>query len=69
MGKDYGMHFYQINFVVKEHKTDEFIDSLRTLSRRFRREKGCFSYSMFHDSEKENTYSVVGEWKTHQAME
>jgi quinol monooxygenase YgiN len=55
--------------LVKEYKTDEFIDNLCTLSRRFRFEKDCFSYRAYQDSERENTYSLVGEWKTRQAME
>jgi quinol monooxygenase YgiN len=42
---------------------------MRSFSRKIRKEKGCLTYSVYRDSEKENTYSVVGEWKTHQAME
>ncbi len=63
------MLLYQIKIVIKKHKTDEFVDNLLTLSRGFRKEKGCFGYSVYRDSEKENTYSVIGEWKTRQAME
>jgi len=33
------------------------------------KQKGCLGYSVYRDSEKENIYSVVGEWQTHQAME
>ena len=61
--------FYQIKIVVKPYKTDEFVESMRSFLPRIRNEKGCLAYSLFWDFEKENTYSVVGEWKTRQAME
>jgi len=63
------MLFYHIKIVVKQFKTDEFIKSIRSFARRIRKEKGCLGYSVYRDFEKENTYSVVGEWKTRQAME
>ena len=63
------MRFYHIKIVVKQYKTDEFVKSMRSFARRIRKEKGCLGYSLYRDSEKENTYSVVGEWKTRQAME
>ncbi len=63
------MLFYQIKIVIKQYKTDEFVKSMRSFSRKIRKEKGCLGYSVYRDSEKENTYSVVGEWKTRQAME
>ena len=63
------MLFYQIKIVVKQYKTDEFVESMRSFSRRIRIEKGCLAYSVYWDFEKENTFSVVGEWKTRTAME
>ena len=63
------MFIYQIKTVIKPYKTDEFIKSMLSFSPRIRKEKGCVGYSVYRDSEKENTYSVVGEWKTRQAME
>ena len=63
------MFFYQIKIVIKKHKTDEFVDHLCTLSRGFRKEKGCLGHSVYRDHENENTYSLIGEWKTRQAME
>ncbi len=63
------MLLYQIKIVIKKHKTDEFVDNLCTLSRGFRKEKGCLGYSVYRDFEKENTFSVIGEWKTRKAME
>ena len=63
------MRFYQIKIVVKQYKTDEFVKSMRSFSRKIRQEKGCLGYSVYRDFEKENTYCVVGEWKTCSAME
>jgi quinol monooxygenase YgiN len=31
--------------------------------------KGCLGYDVYRDFEKENTFILVGEWKTRQAME
>ncbi len=63
------MHFYQIKIVVKPYKTDEFVESMRSFARRIRKEKGCLGYSVCRDFEKENTYCVVGRWKTVPAMQ
>ena len=62
------MLFYQIKIVIKSHKTDEFVDNITTLSRGFRKEKGCLGYRVYRDIENENTYRLVGEWKTRKAM-
>ena len=63
------MLFYQINVEIKKYKTDEFVKSMRSFARKIRKEKGCLAYDVYRDSEKENTYSLIGEWKTRQAME
>ncbi len=63
------MLIYQIKIVIKQYKTDEFVKSMRSFSRKIRKEKDCLAYSVYRDFEKENTYSVVGEWKTRKAME
>ena len=63
------MFIYQIKTVIKPYKTDEFIKSMHSFSGRIRKEKGCLGYRVYQDSEKENSYSVVVEWKTRQAME
>jgi len=60
---------YQIKIVIKPYKTDEFTKTMRTFSRRIRKQKGCLGCSVFRDCEKENTYSLFGEWQTRQAME
>jgi quinol monooxygenase YgiN len=41
---------------------------MRSFSRRIRKQKGCLGYSVYRDSDNENTYILVGEWKTRQAM-
>jgi len=63
------MLIYQIKIEVKPYKLDEFVNSMRSFSRRIRKEKGCLGYSVYRDHENENTYSLVGEWNTRQAME
>ena len=63
------MHFYQINVVIKQYKEYEFVKSVQSFSRKIRKEKACVDCIVYRDSEKENTFSLVGKWKTHQAME
>jgi quinol monooxygenase YgiN len=63
------MLIYQLKIEIKPYKTDEFINSMRSFSLKIRKQKGCLEYSVYRDSEKENTYSLVGEWKTRQVME
>ena len=67
--EEYELLFYQIKIVIKPYKTDEFIKSTRSFARKIRKEKGCLGYSVYRDSEKENTFSVVGKWRTRPAME
>jgi quinol monooxygenase YgiN len=67
--KEEKLLFYQIKIVVKQYKRDEFVESMRSFARKIRKEKGCLEYSLCRDIEKENTYSVVGEWKTRKAVE
>jgi quinol monooxygenase YgiN len=61
--------FYQIKIVIKPYKTDEFVKSMRSFASKIRREKGCLGYSVYRDIEKENTFSVIGEWRTRTSME
>jgi quinol monooxygenase YgiN len=60
---------YQIKIDIKPYKLDEFTKSMHDLSPKIRKQKGCLGYTVYRDSEKENTYSVIGEWKTSQAMD
>ena len=63
------MLFYQIKIVIKPYKTEEFVKSMRSFARKIRKEKGCLGYSVYRDSEKENTFSMIGKWRTRPAME
>ena len=67
--QELGLLLYQIKIVIKPYKTDEFVKSTRSFARKIRKEKGCFGYSVYRDIEKENTFSVFGEWRTHPAMQ
>jgi quinol monooxygenase YgiN len=60
---------YQLKIEIKQYKSDEFIQTIRSIFRGIRKEKGYLDFSVYQDSYKENTYLVVGEWKTRQAME
>jgi quinol monooxygenase YgiN len=67
--QELGLLLYQIKIVIKPYKTDEFVKSTRSFLRKIRGEKGCLGYSVYRDSEKENTFSMIGEWRTRPAME
>ena len=58
----------QIKIKIKPYKSDEFVESIHMFSRRIRKQKGCLDFNVYRDSEKENFYIIVGEWKTHQAL-
>ncbi len=42
---------------------------MHSFLRSIREEKGCLDFSVYQNSDKENTFIVVGEWKTRQATE
>ena len=63
------MLIYQLRIEIMPYKTDEFVNSMRSFSRRICKQKGCLDFNVYQDSDKENTYILVGEWKTRQAME
>ena len=63
------MLIYQLKIEIKPYKADEFVKSMRSFSRRIRKEKGCLGYNVYRDHENEDTFSLVGEWKTRKAME
>ena len=60
---------YQIKIEIKPYKADEFVKSIHSFSSKIRKQKGCLNFRVYQDSDKENTYIVVGDWKTRQAME
>jgi len=63
------MLIYQLKIGIKQYKTEEFVKNMRSLSPKIRKQKGCLDFSVYQGSDKENTYIVVGEWKTGQALE
>jgi len=63
------MPLYQITIDIQEHKIDEFNRNLHALWFKFLREEGCLSYRVYREFEKENTFCLVGEFATHEAME
>jgi quinol monooxygenase YgiN len=63
------MPLYQIKIVIQEYKTDEFVDSLRSLVSGFRKEKGCLDYCVYKDLDEEHAFCIVADWETHEAMQ
>ena len=59
---------YQINIVIQEDKSDEFVSNLHSLWFGFLKEEGCLSYYVYREFENENTFFLVGEYDTHEAM-
>jgi len=67
--REHELLIVQIKIAIKPYKTDEFVKSMRSFTRRIRKEKGCLGYIVYRDIEKENNYSVIGSWRTRTAME
>ncbi len=63
------MPLYQIKIVIQEYKTDEFVDSLRSLVSGCRKEKGCLDYNVYQDFDRELAFCIVAEWETHETMQ
>ena len=63
------MLIYQLKIEIKQNKLDEFAKSMHSFFSKICSQKGCLDFSAYQDTERENMYIVVGEWKTHQAME
>ena len=41
--EEYELIFYQIKIVIKQYKTDEFVESMRSFSRKIRKEKAVLA--------------------------
>lgn len=63
------MFIYVMKIFIKPNKTAEFENTLRSISTNFLKAKGCLGYSVCRDTEKKNTFMVVGKWQTRQARE
>ena len=63
------MIHYLIKVVIKHYKDDEFIGTMRTLSKKIRKEEDCVRFELYRDMEKDNVFTMVGVWKSRKAME
>ena len=63
------MIHYLIKVVLKYYKDDEFIGTMRTLSKKIRKEEDCLRFDLYRDMEKDNAFTMVGVWKSRKAME
>jgi quinol monooxygenase YgiN len=63
------MIIYFLKIGIKPYKEDEFVNSIQSFSHRIRKDNDCLDFNLYRASEKENSYIVIGEWKTRQAME
>ena len=63
------MPLYQITIEIQNNKSDEFVRNLHSLWFKFLKEEGCLNYRVYREFEKENTFCLVGEFATHEAME
>ena len=63
------MIHYLIKVVLKYYKDDEFIGAMRKLSKKIRKEEDCLRFDLYRDMEKDNTFTMVGVWKSRKAME
>jgi quinol monooxygenase YgiN len=60
---------YFLNIEIKPYKVDEFFDSMQSFTHRIRKNNECLDFNLYRNSEKENSYIVIGKWKTRQALE
>jgi quinol monooxygenase YgiN len=58
-----------IKIVVKKYKKEEFLEFVHMSQAKILRQPGCLSYDLYQDSDEDNTYRLVGEWKTASALE
>jgi len=58
-----------IKIVVKKYKKEEFLESMHIYQAKICKQPGCLSFDIYQDADEENTYRLVGEWESAQAME
>ena len=58
-----------IKIVVKKYKKEEFLESMHIYKAKISKQPGCLSFDIYQDANEDNTYRLVGEWKSAQAME
>ena len=57
------------SFQVKNNKLSDFIKLCNELIEKSRKEEGCISYLLQQNTEKENQFVFVEEWKSNEAIE
>jgi len=45
----------QLKIEIKPYKPDKFVHGMRSILSSIRKEKGCLGFSVYRDSQKENT--------------
>ena len=63
------MLIYQVKIEIKPYKPDEFVKNMGSFLPKICRQKGCLDFCLYQAFVEENTFIVVGEWRTRQGME
>jgi len=59
---------YQMKIAVEAENGEEFVKALRSIWFKFLKEEGCENYDVAKDIEDENTFFLVGEFDSQEAM-
>ena len=62
------MHLYQIKIGIKQDKVDEFTKNLNSIWFEFLKEEGCLNYQVYQEVKSKNSFCLIGEFDTHDAM-
>ena len=63
------MIYVLANFEVKNDKLLDFINLCNELIKESRKEDGCISYHLQQNTEKENNFVFIEEWKSNEAIQ
>ena len=58
-----------MRLTVHPEKRREFFQTIGSLSKRIRKEKGCREYGIYEDTRDENTLMLVGDWENESCWE
>ena len=62
------MHLYQIKIGIEQDKVDEFTKNLNSIWFEFLKEDGCLNYQVYQEVKSKNSFCLIGEFDTHDAM-
>jgi quinol monooxygenase YgiN len=62
------MHLYQIKIGIEQDKVDEFTKNLNSIWFEFLKEEGCLNFQIYQEIEDKNSFCLIGEFDTHDAM-